>query len=68
MNTLSHDEQMQRINEGVEALRARMTRRFIDVDEAFAQLAAELHWQTDQAAWGLRRARRQLSNQLRTAR
>ena len=37
-----------------------MTRRFIDVDETFAQLASELHWQTEQAAWGLRRARRQL--------
>lgn len=60
MHTLSDSERTQRINEAVEALKARMTRRFIDVDEAFAQLAAELRWQTEQASWGLRRARRQL--------
>lgn len=60
MHTLSDYDRQQRINDAVDALRARMTRRFIDVDEAFAQLASELHWQTEQAAWGLRRARRQL--------
>ena len=60
MHTLSDHDRQQHIAAAVEALKARMTRRFIDVDETFAQLASELHWQTEQAAWGLRRARRQL--------
>ena len=55
MHNLSESERAQHITAAVEALKARMTRRFIDVDEAF-----ELHWQTEQASWGLRRARRQL--------
>lgn len=59
MHTLSDRDRQQRITEGIEALTARMT-RFVDIDEAFAQLASELHWQTEQASWGLRRARRQL--------
>jgi len=59
MHTLSDRDRQQRITEGIEALTARMT-RFVDIDEAFAQLASELRWQTEQASWGLRRARRQL--------
>ena len=59
MHNLSESERAQHITAAVEALKARMT-RFIDVDEAFAQLASELRWQTEQASWGLRRARRQL--------
>ncbi|MGO2516144.1 MAG: hypothetical protein ACTH8X_08480 [Corynebacterium variabile] len=68
MHNLSESERAQHITAAVEALKAQMTRRFIDVDEAFAQLASELHWQTEQASWGLRRARRQLHSQLRAAR
>ena len=68
MHNLSESERAQHITAAVEALKARMTRRFIDVDEAFAQLASELHWQTEQSSWGLRRARRQLHSQLRAAR
>lgn len=60
MHTITEDDNTRRINAAVEALRARMTRRFIDVDEAFAQLGKDLAWQTDQASWALRRARRQL--------
>lgn len=42
----------------VEELQARMTRRFIDIDEAFAQLSSEHRWQDARAARQLRRARR----------
>ena len=52
MHTLSDHDRQQHIAAAVEAPKARMTRRFIDVDETFAQLASELHWQTEQAAWG----------------
>ena len=60
MPPLSEHNRQQHISLAIEALEARMTRRFIDVDEAFAQLASEVQWQTDQAALGLRRARHQL--------
>lgn len=65
MHTLTEEDRILHINAAIEALKARMDRRFVDVDEAFAQLGKELRWQTEQASWALRRARRQLHSQLR---
>ncbi|AWT25106.1 hypothetical protein Csp1_02800 [Corynebacterium provencense] len=60
MPTLSEHDRQQHLTAAVEALESRMTGRFIDVDEAFAQLSPEPQWQTDQAASLLRRAHRRL--------
>jgi hypothetical protein len=60
VHTITEEDRTHHINAAVEALRARMTKRFIDLDEAFAQLGRDLAWQTEQASWALRRARRQL--------